>query len=241
MVVMRSRTMVIMAIKHEKADEATIAFRDSGAEPCKRGAVAKLRAAIKWTNKRRARMRSEREKMHAGELYNALDAELVAARTRARDLCQELNASREADHEMRRTICTRLFGKGGQTVRCQPPFYCDYGYNIELGEQVFFNFNCVVLDVCRVTIGDYSLFGPAVQILTPVHPLNAALRRKQEYGKPIEIGSDVWVGGGALILPGVRIGSRSVIGAGSVVTRDVPDGVFAAGNPCRVIREIADQ
>ena len=122
----------------------------------------------------------------------------------------------------------------------QPPFYCDYGSNIELGDRVFFNFNCIVLDVCRVTIGNYTMFGPAVQILTPMHPLNAELRRKQEYGKPIEIGSDVWVGGGALILPGVRIGSRSVIGAGSVVTREIPDGVFAAGNPCRVIRELTD-
>ena len=180
-------------------------------------------------------MRSEREKMLAGELYDALDAELVAERNRARDLCQMLNATRESDQELRRSICTQLFAKGGQTVWMQPPFYCDYGSNIEMGDRVFFNFNCIVLDVCRVTIGDYTLFGPAVQILTPMHPLNAELRRKQEYGKPIEIGSDVWVGGGALILPGVRIGSRAIIGAGSVVTRDVPDGVFAAGNPCRVI------
>ena len=185
-------------------------------------------------------MRTEREKMLAGELYYALDPELVAARNRARDLCQALNSSREGDQQLRRSICTQLFGKGGQSVWMQPPFFCDYGSNIELGEQVFFNFNCVVLDVCRVSIGDYSLFGPAVQILTPLHPLNAELRRKQEYGKPIEIGSDVWVGGGALILPGVRVGSRSVIGAGSVVTRNIPDAVFAAGNPCRVIREIAD-
>jgi maltose O-acetyltransferase len=185
-------------------------------------------------------MRSEREKMLAGELYDALDPELVAARNRGRDLCQMLNASREGDQELRRFICTELFGDAGQSVWIQPPFYCDYGSNIELGERVFFNFNCIVLDVCRVTIGDYTLFGPAVQILTPLHPLNAELRRKQEYGKPIEIGSDVWVGGGALILPGVRIGSRSVIGAGSVVTRDIPDGVFAAGNPCRVIRALAD-
>ena len=185
-------------------------------------------------------MRSEREKMLAGELYDALDPELVAARNRARDLCQVLNASREGDPELRRFVCTQLFGKGGQAVWMQPPFYCDYGSNIELGDRVFFNFNCIVLDVCRVTIGNYTMFGPAVQILTPMHPLNAELRRKQEYGKPIEIGSDVWVGGGALILPGVRIGSRSVIGAGSVVTREIPDGVFAAGNPCRVIREFAD-
>src|SRR6201999_3670027 len=175
-------------------------------------------------------MPTEREKMLAGELYDALDPELVAARNRARDLCQLLNASRETDQAVRRLICAQLFGIGGQAVGMQPPFYCDYGSNIELGERVFFNFNCVVLDVCRVRIGDYTLFGPGVQILTPMHPLEAGLRRKQEYGKPIDIGADVWVGGGALILPGVRIGSKTVIGAGSVVTRDVPDGVFAAGN-----------
>ena len=183
-------------------------------------------------------MRTEREKMLAGELYDALDAELVAARTRARDLCQALNASREADQEGRRTILRALFGAGGDSVWMQPPFYCDYGTNITLGERVFFNFNCVVLDVCPVRIGDYTLFGPGAQVLTPLHPLDATLRRREEYGKPVEIGSDVWVGAGALILPGVRVGSRSVIGAGSVVTRDVPDDVFAAGNPCRVIRAI---
>jgi maltose O-acetyltransferase len=119
-----------------------------------------------------------------------------------------------------------------------PPFHCDYGTNIHLGENVFFNFNCIVLDVCKVTIGDYALFGPGVQILTPLHPENAELRRQHEFGKPITIGSDVWVGGGALILAGVTIGSRSIIGAGSVVTRDIPDGVMAAGNPCRVLRPV---
>jgi maltose O-acetyltransferase len=183
-------------------------------------------------------MRSEREKMLAGELYDALDPELVAARERARDLCQALNATREGEQEARRRILVELFGAGGDSVWMQPPFFCDYGTNIELGTRVFFNFNCVVLDVCRVTIGDYTLFGPAVQIYTPLHPMDHELRRREEYGKPVEIGSDVWVGGGAIILPGVRIGSRAVIGAGSVVTRDVPDGVFAAGNPCRAIREI---
>ena len=184
-------------------------------------------------------LRTEREKMLAGELYDALDPELVADRYRVRDLCQKLNASSDADEELRRKICKQIFGKGGDTVWMQPPFYCDYGSNIELGERVFFNFNCIVLDVCRVRIGDYALFGPGVQVLTPMHPLNASLRRKEEYGKPIDIGSDVWVGAGALILPGVTIGSCAVIGAGSVVTRDVPAGMFAAGNPCRVIREIS--
>jgi maltose O-acetyltransferase len=185
-------------------------------------------------------MASERDKMMAGELYDAFDPELVAARTRARDLCQALDATREAEAGERRRICRELFGAGGDSVWMQPPFYCDYGTNIELGERVYFNFNCVVLDVCRVRIGAFTLLGPGVQILTPLHPLDAELRRSREYGKPIDIGSDVWVGGGALILAGVTIGSRSVIGAGSVVTRDVPEGVLAAGNPCRVIREIRE-
>ena len=179
-------------------------------------------------------------KMLAGELYDPLDPELVSGRQRARDLCQHLNATREADVEMRRGILKQLFAAGGETVWMQPPFYCDYGSNIHLGRKCFLNFNCIVLDVCEVRVGDHVFFGPAVQIYTPMHPMNAALRRQQEFGKPVDIGSDVWVGGGALILPGVRIGSRAVIGAGSVVTRDIPEGVFAAGNPCRVIREIAE-
>jgi maltose O-acetyltransferase len=185
---------------------------------------------------------TERERMLAGELYDPMDPELVAARDRARDICWALNATiRESDkEEERRRLVLDLFGAGGDTVLMQPPFYCDYGSNIELGERVFFNFNCVVLDVCSVRIGEYTMFGPAVQIYTAMHPLDAEARRGKEYGKPVEIGSDVWVGGGAIINPGVRIGSRCVIGSGSVVTRDIPDGVFAAGNPCRVIRRIEE-
>jgi maltose O-acetyltransferase len=186
-------------------------------------------------------MRTEREKMLAGDLYDPLDPELVKNRHRVRMLCKKLNASDDADEEFRRELCGQIFGKGGDTVWVQPPFNCDYGANIELGERVFFNFNCVVLDVCRVSIGAYTMFGPGVQILTPMHPMDAAERRKAEYGEPIEIGADVWVGGGAIILPGVTIGSGAVIGAGSVVTRDIPAGVFAAGNPCRVIRAIAKE
>jgi maltose O-acetyltransferase len=183
--------------------------------------------------------RTEREKMLAGELYNPLDPELVAGRERARDLCQVLNATRESQQNERRRVLQDLFGSGGDTVWMQPPFYCDYGSNIHLGTRVFFNFNCIVLDVCEVSIGDFTLFGPGAQILTPLHPFDAALRREREFGKPVEIGTDVWVGGGALILAGVQIGSRAVIGAGSVVTRDIPEGVFAAGNPCRVIRDVS--
>lgn len=183
-------------------------------------------------------MKSETEKMLAGELYDALDPQLVTLRERARDLCQELNGTREREQDARRRILRELLGSGGDSVWIQPPFYCDYGSNIFLGERVYFNFNCVVLDVCRVTVGDYTFFGPAVQIYTATHPMEAALRRTQEFGKPITIGSDVWVGGGAIICPGVTIGDRTVIGAGSVVTRDLPSGVFAAGNPCRVIRTL---
>jgi maltose O-acetyltransferase len=185
-------------------------------------------------------MQSERDRMLAGELYDPFDPELVAARNRARDLCQLLNATREGEQIERRRIVGELFGAGGDSVWMQPPFFCDYGSNILLGERVFFNFNCIVLDVAEVRIGDFTLFGPAVQIYTATHPMNAELRRKQEFARRIEIGADVWVGGGAIVCPGVRIGSRSVIGAGSVVTRDIPDGVFAAGNPCRVIREISE-
>lgn len=181
---------------------------------------------------------SELDKMLAGELYDPGDAELGAMRIKARELCAELNASGEADTERRRAILTDLFKSGGDSVLMQPPFYCDYGSNISLGERVFFNFNCVVLDVCEVSIGDFTMFGPAAQVLTAMHPMDAIERRGKEYGRPVTVGADVWVGAGVLILPGVTIGSRSVIGAGSVVNRDVPDDVFAAGNPCKVIRAI---
>lgn len=175
--------------------------------------------------------------MLTGALYDPGDPELVAARERARDLCQRLG---EAERDERRNILEALFSSGGGSASVQPPFACDYGSNIELGQNVFFNFNCVVLDVCRVRIGSFTLLGPAVQIYTAMHPMSAAERRRgSEFGKPVEIGSDVWLGGGVVVLPGVSIGSEAVIGAGSVVTRDVPGGVFAAGNPCRVIRPIS--
>lgn len=181
---------------------------------------------------------TEFEKMRAGELYDAGDADLVARRARARDLLWEYNATREADAATRRRLLCALFVSGGDSVWLQPPFFCDYGTNIHLGERVYFNFNCVVLDVCEVRVGDRTLFGPAVQIYAASHPLDAELRKSREFGKPVTIGSDVWVGGGAIILPGVTIGDRAVIGAGSVVTKDVPAGTMAVGNPARVVREL---
>jgi maltose O-acetyltransferase len=183
-------------------------------------------------------MKSEQEKMLDGELYNVYDPALVAARERARSLCARINASQPGDPD-RLAALEQLLGAGGDTVIVTSPFFCDYGSNIELGEGVYLNFNCVLLDVCRIRIGARTLIGPAVQVYTPLHPLDPVLRRTQEYGRPVEIGCDVWIGGGAVILPGVRIGDRAVIGAGSVVTRDIPADVLAAGNPCRVIKPLA--
>lgn len=184
---------------------------------------------------------TEREKMLAGELYDARDPELQTLRRRARLLIHELNASRDDAEAQRRRLLAELLPMAGEGLWIEPPFYCDYGAHIRLGRGVFFNFDCVVLDVAPVTIGDHVLFGPSVQLYTATHPLEAAARRSGlEAGRPIAIGDDCWIGGGAVINPGVSIGARSVIGAGSVVTRDLPADVFAAGNPCRVIRPIGD-
>ena len=183
-------------------------------------------------------MKTEREKMLAGELYDALAPELVAARERARALCARINAMEPADPQ-RDGLVHQLLGPGTGAVTITSPFFCDYGANIELGDGVFLNFNCVLLDVCRIRIGARTLVGPAVQVYTPLHPMDAVERRGKEYGRPVTIGCDAWIGGGAIILPGVTIGDRAVIGAGSVVTRDVAADVFAAGNPCKVIRPLA--
>jgi maltose O-acetyltransferase len=183
-------------------------------------------------------MSTQRDRMLAGELYDPNDPELVEMHARAVERCQQLAVLPPRDLDARRAVLRELFGAGGDTAGVQAPFWCDYGVHIELGQRVFFNFNCVVLDVCRVRIGDYTMFGPAVQIYTATHPLDAPARREREFARPVTIGADVWVGGGAIILPGVTIGSRTVIGAGSVVTRDIPDDVVAAGNPCRVLAPV---
>ncbi len=182
-------------------------------------------------------MATEKEKMLAGELYDSTDPQLVAERRHARDLTRAFNNTSAGDGPQRKQILAELMGAMGKHAMIEPPFYCDYGYNIHLGDNVFFNFNCVVLDVMRVEIGSNTMFGPNVQIYTATHPLDAAERRSGlEFAKPIRIGCDVWVGGSAVIAPGVSVGDRSVIGAGSVVVKDIPADVFAAGNPCKVIR-----
>jgi maltose O-acetyltransferase len=179
-------------------------------------------------------MPTEKEKMLAGELYVAADPELVAERVRARRLALRLNALDPADDAGYRAILAELCPNADPTVYFQPPFFCDYGYNIYAGPGVFMNFNCVVLDVCPVHIGAGTMFGPAVQVLTATHPTDAAERaRGPEYAKPIRIGRDCWIGGAAIIQPGVTIGNRCIVGAGAVVTRDVPDDTIVVGNPAR--------
>lgn len=184
-------------------------------------------------------MKTEKEKMLDGELYDPIDQQLSDERTRTRLLIKDLNDTREDQVEERSHIIRKLIPNAGVDLWLQPPFYCDYGSNMEVGDKVFFNFNCVVLDVTYVKIGSRTLFGPNVQIYTATHPLNHEERASGlEFAKPILIGEDVWVGGSAIICPGVTIGDRAVIGAGSVVTRDISSDVFAAGNPCKVIRHL---
>jgi len=184
-------------------------------------------------------MPTEKEKMLRGELYRFASPQLSRERARARDLMKFLNACREEEQELQQRIINKLFGAAGDRIFIELPFYCQFGSNIYVGDEVFINFNCVFLDNARIDIGDRVQFGPNVQLYTGGHPLDTGTRRKWlEFAKPIRVGSDVWLGGGVILCPGVTIGDRSVIGAGSVVTRDIPDGVVAAGNPCRVLHAV---
>ena len=179
-------------------------------------------------------MPSEGEKMIAGELYRASDPELAAARLRAQELLVRYNASVPADAAARESLLRELFGAVGDAPTVMPRFSCDYGFNIRAGRNLFVNFDCVFLDVAPITIGDDVQIAPVVQLLTATHPLDPAVRRSGlEGGKPIRIGNNVWIGGGAIVLPGVTVGDDAVIGAGSVVTRDLPAGVVVVGNPAR--------
>ena len=179
-------------------------------------------------------MPSEREKMIAGELYRASDAELVAARLRAQELLVRYNTSAPADAGARSALLRELFGAVGDGTVVKPRFLCDYGFNIRAGRNLFVNYDCVFLDVAPIDIGDDVQIAPAVQLYTATHPIDPAVRRSGlESGRPIRIGNNVWIGGGAIVLPGVTIGDDAVIGAGSVVTRDVPAGAVVVGNPAR--------
>lgn len=175
--------------------------------------------------------------MLSGELYFATDSELRKEFFRSKKLTREYNATSEEQGRERHEILHKLLGVCGEKIYIEPPFRCDYGKNIFVGENFYANYDCIIIDVCRVKIGKNVLFGPRVGIYTATHPLDAETRATgAEFGAEIEIGDDVWIGGNAVILPGVKIGSGTIIGAGSVVTKNVPDSVIAVGNPCRVIR-----
>jgi maltose O-acetyltransferase len=181
--------------------------------------------------------RSEKQKMLAGELYR-VDAELAAAQLRAERLLRAYNATTAADLEQRAALLSALLGAIGADSVIRPPFHCDYGTHIRIGRGCLLNFGCVFLDVAAIEIGDACQIGPQVQILTADHPRDAAQRREgYESGKPITVGANVWIGGGAILLPGIRIGEDAIIGAGSVVTRDVAAGATVSGNPARVAKK----
>ncbi len=182
---------------------------------------------------------TEKEKMLAGQLYQAADPELAKERLRARKLLHTFNHSDPEDIGLRKSLLSSLLGKAGRNLWIEPPFFCDYGTQIEVGDDVFFNFNCVVLDVNLVQLGDRVFVAPNVQFYAATHPIDSKSRGEfWESGKSIKVGSDVWIGGSAIICPGVTIGDRSIVGAGSVVTKDVPADVVVGGNPARIIRKL---
>lgn len=183
---------------------------------------------------------TERERMLAGKLYRASDPELLAGDRRKWELTHRLNQT--TDPEEVRAIFRLLLGAIGPDFWIQPPFYCDYGSNIHIGDHFYANYDCIILDPGEVTIGDHVFLAPRVSIYTATHPIDAGVRNADlEYAKPVHIGSSVWIGGNTVINPGITIGDNVVIVSGSVVTKDIPSGVVAAGNPCRVLRAITER
>lgn len=185
-------------------------------------------------------MQTEKQKAQAGKLYDAnYDAELIAERVTCKELCFDYNRLQPSQLDEKKKILSNLLGKTGENFQIESPFYCDYGYNIEIGENFYANVNCVILDGAKVTFGDNVFIAPNCGFYTAGHPLEVTPRNQGlEYAYPISIGNNVWIGANASVLPGVSIGDNTVIGAGSVVTKDIPANVVAVGNPCRVIRKI---
>jgi maltose O-acetyltransferase len=180
--------------------------------------------------------------MLSGKLYKALDSELSKDRAKGRKIIRLFNQTVEDQYNYRIELLKELFGKTGENLYIEPPFYCDYDYNISIGKNFYANFDCMFLDVCKIIIGNNVLFGPRVSVYTAGHPIDATVRNTLlEYGKPIKIGNNVWIGGNAIINPGINIGNNVIIGSGSVVTRNIPDNVIAVGNPCKILREINEE
>ena len=188
-------------------------------------------------------MRSEKEKMLLGEIYDANnDPQLLVERDSCKNRCFEFNNIHPSDKEKRKEIIKNILGKTGEEYLVEQPFMCDYGYNIELGENFYSNHNLIILDAAKITFGDNVFIAPNCSFYTAGHPLNVEQRNKGlEYAYPISIGNNVWIGGNVTVLPGVTIGDNTTIGAGSVVTKDIPANVLAVGNPCRVIRDLVNQ
>ena len=185
---------------------------------------------------------TEKELMLSEQLYVASDAELANDNTKARKLTRLINTATEEQVEYRSHLFRELFGSIGNTFWIEPPFRTDYGCNTYIGDNFYANYDCIFIDVAKIDIGNNVFFGPRVCLYTAGHPIDAEIRNKQlEYGKNIKIGNDVWVGGNTIINPGVTIGDNVVIGSGSVVTKNIPSGVIAAGVPCRVIRKITEE
>ena len=184
---------------------------------------------------------TEKQKMLAGKPYKASDDVLFSERQYAKEMIFDFNSLRPSEIDKRNAILKKLFGRTGQNFFIEPPFRCDYGYNIDIGENFYANYNCVILDCAAVTIGSNVLFAPNVCLYTAGHPIHHAPRNAElEYAFPIAIGNNVWIGGNVTITPNVSIGDNAVIGAGSVVTKDIPANAIAVGNPCKVIRTITD-
>lgn len=185
---------------------------------------------------------TEKELMLSGQLYNAGDVELFKERLQAKKLIRLFNSASDEQIDYRLDIIKKLFKKTGNNVYIEPPFRCDYGYNIVVGNNFYANYDCIMLDVCDIIIGDNVFFAPRVCLFSASHPVDAAIRNSQlEYGQPITIGNNVWIGGGTIVNPGVKIGDNSIIGSGSVVTKNIPPNVIAAGNPCRILRKITNE
>lgn len=185
---------------------------------------------------------TEKQKMLTGKAYQAGDAELSKERIKAREIIFEFNNLAPKFIKQRKELLKRLFGKTEKMFYIEPPFRCDYGYNIEIGNNFYANFNLVILDGAKVKIGDNVFVGPNVAVYTTGHPIHSHLRdQNYEWAQEINIGNSVWIGGNVVINPGVKIGSNAVIGSGSVITKDIPENVFAAGNPCKVIRQITNE
>lgn len=184
-------------------------------------------------------MVTEKNKMLAGEIYQAMDESLTQERDIVKNLTYDYNLLRRTEKEKRGELIRRILGKAGKNIWIESPFECDYGYNIEVGDNFYSNHNLMILDAAKVTIGDNVFIGPNTSVYTPCHPIDADARNTfEEWAEPVAIGNNVWIGGSVTILPGVNIGDNVVIGAGSVVVKDIPSNSVAVGNPCKVVKNL---